>query len=261
MINDLGADGVRVVNGATDLGSRKYNILTDSEVDDLLTSYDSYRNSDIATRDVADVQKDIDQLTAKDDTVHAVENLDGAINQGVNSDRSMKGLDGEVETASSRLDDGVDREDITMDKDISDSDIQDNIVDQSDIDNSDLKDLDASGNSDSDIDVDVDSGAATEVKNRDYRDIGDFLIASDLQSLRKKLNTFAASGEDEIVVVTARDPDAEFPAEVRNEFTGELSGVEKLSDMESLIENNFNGVSVGGSEGVDVIFKQLDSTK
>ena len=99
MVNGPGADGVRVTNGATDLGSRKHNILTDSEADDLLISYDSYRNSDIAMREVNDIQTDIDQIAKSD-----IGGLDSAIRNGINSNTQLKGLDQEVEITTDLTD-------------------------------------------------------------------------------------------------------------------------------------------------------------
>ncbi|KAA9404655.1 hypothetical protein EGO51_18235 [Haloarcula hispanica] len=174
MVNDLGADGVRVTNGATDLGSRKHSVLTDSEVDDLLTSYDSYRKSDIATRDVADVQKDIDQIAESD-----VEGLKSAIKSGTGSDTNTKGLDGEVDAATNLLDDGRKIDKLETDIDTS--------------------------KGETDIDVDLSDGTAIEVKNKNYNEVPEYARSSRESELTKKMEKFAEE-RDELVIAARGDP-------------------------------------------------------
>ncbi len=65
-----------------------------------------------------------------------------------------------------------------------------------------------------------------------------------LDDLRTKLNTFGASGQDEIVVVVRQDADTAFAPEVQRSLSGLLSGAESLRDLGDQVESNFDGVEV-----------------
>ncbi|KOX92675.1 hypothetical protein AMS69_13750 [Haloarcula rubripromontorii] len=192
MVNDLGADGVRVTNGATDLGSRKHSVLTDSEVDDLLTSYDSYRNSDIATRDVADVQKDIDQIAESE-----VGGLDSAIKNGVNSDTQLKGLDQEVDITTDLMDnnDNVVVKDMSVDGDDGMS-----------------ATIPGEGRRESEVDIDIESTdgrtIGVESKNQDYDSVppvGDYR-ENLYDDLRNKFNVVSRNRDEMVIVTPTENP-------------------------------------------------------
>jgi hypothetical protein len=191
MINDLGADGVRVTNGATDLGSRKHSILTDSEVDDLLTSYDSYRNSDIATRDVNDIQTDIDQIAKSD-----VGGLNSAIRNGINSNTQLKGLDQEVEITTDLMDnDNVVVKDMSVDGDDGMS-----------------ADIPGEGNRESEVDVDIESTDGStigvESKNLDYNSVPpvDEYRNDLIDDLRNKFNVVSRNRDEMVIVTPTENP-------------------------------------------------------
>ncbi|EMA07828.1 hypothetical protein C437_08898 [Haloarcula vallismortis ATCC 29715] len=247
LIESEGADGVSVTNDATDLSDGSDSVLTDGEVDDLVRAYDTYSDKSYG-RDVRDIQDDIDNLDRND-----VDGLDDAINRGTSSSgddisSNMKGLDGEVEVTSDLLDrDDIDASDLEMDKQIrEDSSWETDSLQSSDY------------NSNTDIDSDIDGGPAYEVKNLDYEPFAEFSgayeeTADSLDDLRTKLNTFGASGQDEIVVVVRQDADTEFPPEVQRRLSGQLSGAESLRDLGDQIESNF--------DGVEVTFKQFDEVE
>jgi len=192
MVNDLGADGVRVTNGATDLGSQKHSVLTDSEVDDLLTSYDSYRKSDIATRDVNDIQKDIDQIAASD-----VGGLDSAIRNGVNSDTQLKGLDQEVDITTDLMDsnDNVVVKDMSVDGDDGMS-----------------ATIPGEGPRESEVDVDIESTdgrtIGIESKNQDYNSVppvGNYR-ENLYDDLRNKFNVVSRNRDEMVIVTPTENP-------------------------------------------------------
>ncbi|RKS78118.1 Mg-chelatase subunit ChlD [Haloarcula quadrata] len=238
LIESEGTDGVSVTNDATDLSDGSDSVLTDGEVDDLVRAYDTYSDKSYG-RDVRDIQDDIDDLDQND-----VDGLDDAINRGTSSSgddisSNMKGLDGEVEVNSDLLDrDDIDANDLEMDKQIrEDSSWETDSLQSSDY------------NSNTDIDSDIDGGPAYEVKNLDYEPFAEFPrayeeTADSLDDLRTKLNTFGASGQDEIVVVVRQDADTAFAPEVQRSLSGQLSGAESLRDLGDQVESNFNGVEV-----------------
>ncbi|WP_242493272.1 hypothetical protein [Haloarcula hispanica] len=238
LIESEGTDGVSVTNDATDLSDGSDSVLTDGEVDDLVRAYDTYSDKSYG-RDVRDIQDDIDDLDQND-----VDGLDDAINRGTSSfgddiSSNMKGLDGEVEVNSDLLDrDDIDANDLEMDKQIrEDSSWETDSLQSSDY------------NSNTDIDSDIDGGPAYEVKNLDYEPFAEFPrayeeTADSLDDLRTKLNTFGASGQDEIVVVVRQDADTAFAPEVQRSLSGQLSGAESLRDLGDQVESNFDGVEV-----------------
>jgi len=172
-----------------------------------------------------------------------VDRLDETVD-GISGDQSgYTGLAGETRTARRVIENNDDANvemETTVDPDnIADEDLPDSVT------RDDLKD------GPTDIDVNNRNGAAYESKNTKeytplYPDRAEYeQLGGRLDSLRKKLNTQAAGGQDEIVVVMRQDQlDAEYSDEVMDEFPDSVDDVEKPSDIGQLVEDDFDDVSV-----------------
>ncbi len=175
-----------------------------------------------------------------------VDRLDDAVTRISGDQSGYTGLAGETRTARRVIEnnDNADVEmDATVDPDnIADEDLPDGVT------KDDLKD------GPTDIDVNNRNGAAYESKNTyfdsdEYRDsfnsddIADVALGGDVNSLRKKLNTIAASGQDEIVVVV-RNKDVTFDSDVRESFPSDVQDVESLTGLADRIESQFDGTEV-----------------
>ncbi|GAA3879634.1 hypothetical protein GCM10022627_35730 [Haloarcula argentinensis] len=185
--------------------------------------------------------KVMEDLESLDD--QNVDRLDDTISRISGDQSGYTGLAGETRTArrvSENNDDANVEMDATVDPDnIADEDLPDGVT------RDDLKD------GPTDIDVNDRNGAAYESKNTKeftplYPDEAEYeALGGRLDSLRKKLNTQAASGQDEIVVVMRQDQlDAEYSDEVTGEFPDTVDSVETPSDVGQLVEDNFDDVSV-----------------
>ncbi|EMA23359.1 hypothetical protein [Haloarcula amylolytica] len=172
-----------------------------------------------------------------------IDRLDDAVTRISGDQSGYTGLAGETRTARRVIEnnDNADVEmDATVDPDkIADEDLPDGVT------GDDLKD------GPTDIDVNNRNGAAYESKNTKeytplYPDEAEYeQLGGRLDSLRKKLITQAAGGQDEIVVVMRQDQlDAEYSDEVTDEFPDAVDDVEKPSDIGQLVEDDFDGVSV-----------------
>lgn len=104
-------------------------------------------------------------------------------------------------------------------------------------------------------DIDVDTRrAAYESKNQDFRPFTDAGFAyrrtgQQLNELRKKLNTIAASGKDEIVVVVKEGQldvnyRTEFEFDRSKRFPDAVDDIETIDDIGTKVESNFDGVEV-----------------
>jgi hypothetical protein len=172
-----------------------------------------------------------------------IDRLDDAVTRISGDQSGYTGLAGETRTAR-RVIENNDNADVemeaTVDPDnIADEDLPDGVT------GDDLKD------GPTDIDVNNRNGAAYESKNTKeytplYPDEAEYeQLGGRLDSLRKKLITQAAGGQDEIVVVMRQDQlDAEYSDEVTDEFPDAVDDVEKPSDIGQLVEDDFDGVSV-----------------
>jgi len=69
-----------------------------------------------------------------------------------------------------------------------------------------------------------------------------------LNHLRQKLNTIAASDQDEIVVVVRKDQLGMYREEVRTEFPEAVGDIESLdgetNSLASQVESNFDSVNI-----------------
>ena len=141
-------------------------------------------------------------------------------------------------------------------------------VDPNNIDNDDLPDGvskdDDLKQGPTDIDVNNRNGAAYESKNTKefkplYPDEDEYEeLGTQLDELRKKLNTQAASGQDEIVVVMRQDQlNAKYSDEVTAEFPDSVDSVETPSDVGQLVEDSFDDVNVEFKSYSDVNYPDL----
>ncbi|WP_154020965.1 hypothetical protein [Haloarcula sp. CBA1127] len=185
--------------------------------------------------------KVMEDLESLDD--QNVDRLDDTISRISGDQSGYTGLAGETRTAR-RVIENNDDADVEMES----------MVDPDNIDDEDLPDgvtRDDLKEGPTDIDVNDRNGAAYESKNTKdftplYPDKGEYEeLGGRLNSLREKLNTQAASGQDEIVVVMRQDQlDAKYSDEVTGEFPDTVDGVETPSDVGQLVEDNFDDVSV-----------------
>jgi hypothetical protein len=193
---------------------------------------------DVPGEEPGTVAEDLEYL---DD--QGVDQLDETIDSISGDQSGYTGLAGETRTAR-RVIENNDNADVemetTVDPDnIADEDLPDGVT------RDDLKD------GPTDIDVNNRNGAAWESKNTEqytplYPDEGEYeQVGRRLNDLRKKLNTQAAGGQDEIVVVMRQDQlDAGYSDEVIDEFPDAVSDVENPSDIGQLVKDDFDDISV-----------------
>lgn len=205
---------------------------------------DAFEDSDGVSDDVPggdpeQVQNNLEYLADE-----GVDGLDGTIGD-ISGDRNgYTGLAGEVKTAK-RVVENQNDADVEMRRDVDPDDIADEDIPDGLTRSDDFK----AGTTD--IDVNDRNGAAYESKNNVeftplYDDISAYRSVGDkLDELRRKLNTIAASGQDEIVIVMREgELESEYSDDVTNAFPESVQAVERPTDLADMVEDNFDGVSV-----------------
>lgn len=229
LIRREGADGVSVTNDVADLSDASDSLLTDDDVNSLIESYELYSRSNDApdTRDVREIQDDINQLDAQD-----VEGLQSAIRGGFGTRSNMKGLDGEVDAATELVEnnDAVDVREMSVDGEDMSADIPN------------------SGTRESEVDIDVETSdgrmIGIESKNRDYNDVTfDQLAQADIDDLTNKFNVVSRNRDEMYVVSRTDNPRdneiisaaierADFPDDFDPDSDLQFISPDELSDIE-----------------------------
>jgi hypothetical protein len=205
-----------------------------------------------------------DPVTGLGETIESGTARDGDLPDPAR-ESNFKGMAGEIDVANNQLDRSqIDLSDITLQKGIGSDDIADYYESNS------RYDLKKIGKGRSDIDVDIVNGVAIESKNRDYiptdfRLVEPARFASEVESLRKKLETIAASGEDNIVVATKADPDrnlcSEFSDTKCQRFLSSLGTSQDyttLREMANIVEEKFNN-DPNVDRSIEITFKSYES--
>jgi hypothetical protein len=234
--------------------------LTDQETGKLLTVHGFGPDvSDGPITTAAELQDTLERLNRD-----GVQNLDGFLRKA--SANGFEGTAGEAKTAQRLLDSGVSGSDVEIGRDVPFADVETVLKNDAGLASSDYK-----RGTDIDLNTRTD-GTTFESKNREYSlegsslpdDIAADVLADDINSLRQKLNTYAAwavrndpDGNIRIVVTTrAVDPDAKFADEVIQKLPARMSGIESFGDLADRIESNFEDID--GVERVNVEFKSYD---
>ena len=258
LIDGLGARGISTVNDADAL-TDTVDGLTASEVEDLLVSYDSYRRADFdGARSPRAIQDDLDQLADPDDGDESVDGIARMIRErtGSGDAGNFRGVDGAVQVAAEKIDEGVDPNDLHLERDI-DIDKRD-VVRETGLSSQDLF-------KETDIDVDVDGGSSTEIKKTDFEPFADKGFANrarakELGDLWQKLNTVAAYKDSGSITVTvSRASDEPFSEGVLRELRSSNNNIEtgtlNVEDVSSL--RNL-GDQVESEFEIDIIFRRFD---
>ncbi|MDS0261029.1 hypothetical protein NDI56_16640 [Haloarcula sp. S1CR25-12] len=155
--------------------------------------------------------------------------------------KGYKAVTGEVRTADkliARSDVSVNQ--VTMSKDVPRSRVPSRYQDDPNLNLKDGSEIDTKLETSIEIDGETFESPAIESKN--YGDLADdsgFVQGQRARDLRRKLETQAAAGEDEIIVAT-NDPDFEFSNEAREKFRDNVNDYDKLSDIGDVVESKFD---------------------
>ncbi|MFC6756888.1 MULTISPECIES: hypothetical protein [Haloarcula] len=155
--------------------------------------------------------------------------------------RGYKAVTGEVRTADELIGrSDVSANQVTMSEDVPLSDVPSRYRSDPDLELKRGSEIDSKLETSVDIDGDTFESPAVESKNfGDLADDNGFVQGQRARDLRRKLETQAAAGEDEIVVAT-NDPDFEFSDEAREKFASNVNDYEKLSDIGDVVESKFD---------------------
>lgn len=224
------------------LESSRDGELSTEEIDKLGEALGTANNVDVGPRkDPSDVVANLEYLSKR--------GVDGFVDAGGTPESRYRGIAGEPQLARQRIEDGVDPSDVEIGKQVeqSDLDVPDDLQLLPGDPDSDLK-------TGTDIDTNITDGIAYESKNtRAFRPLFDApqayqSVGENLNSLRQKLNTYAAVGQDEIVVVVHKGQLGEYDETVRQQFPSKVKDIESLdggeNSLAARIESNFDETSV-----------------
>ena len=242
--------------------------LTTSEKDKLVDAFEDSDGvpDDVPGGDPQTVYQDLKFLNDKDtDNSNDinVDELNGALEDISGDRKGYTGLAGEARIAKQVVEND-NKADVKFRKKVGSENIDDDDIPDELNPKKDLKQVEENP---TDIDVNQKNGPAYESKNaRDFKPLYEHesayeSVGENLNELRKKLNTLAASGQDEIVVVMRKDQlNAEYGDEVTKHFPDPVRNIDKASDeglkpsdLADEVEDTFDDVSVE--------FKSYDEVK
>ena len=257
----------------------KQTELSKSKAKDLLNGYGKYTESvNVENTEFSSLDEIQNRLRRLDR-----ENINGLFEtireRGNDNVNNIKGLDGETKIVEDQLDGDVNSDRITMEDDLGESELPDTTTKESTTETLEnefdynIKDVDES---DSDIDVNIDNAPAYESKtNIGPGSVPEGIpgrsssVADEINELRKKIQTMAVAGEDEIIVVTRTDTEADFnqatKRELSNDYGVEYDNFEDMSnkleeDIELSLEEMRSSDKIEGDlpEDVEITFKSYE---